>query len=64
VTGRKIIVLKQGISEEGMHQLKWDGTDKSGRKQPGGVYFCRVSVQGKGESKVLTRKLLMTGRSD
>lgn len=28
----------------GSHQLTWDGTDDTGRTQPSGVYFFRVTA--------------------
>ncbi len=59
MTGREVNVLQQGTIEEGLHQLKWEGTDNSGRKLSGRVFFCRVSLQGKGIAKVFTRKLML-----
>lgn len=45
--------LVKGESQKaGRHSVVWDGTDNAGRRLPGGVYICRMSVDGHtGESQ-------------
>jgi FlgD Ig-like domain len=45
--------LVAGVSQPaGRHTVVWDGTDDTGRRLGGGVYMCRMSVDGRtGESQ-------------
>ena len=42
VRGRKVASLGSKIREAGVHDLSWDGTSRTGRPLPSGVYFARV----------------------
>jgi C1A family cysteine protease len=42
--GRLVTELIDSILTPGRHSIKWDGTDRAGRKVAGGVYFFRVST--------------------
>jgi hypothetical protein len=53
--GRKIRDLFSGIQSPGVHSLRWDGRDGSGRALPSGNYLLRLRAGG----RVETRKLLM-----
>jgi flagellar hook assembly protein FlgD len=47
--------LVNGESQKaGRHSVIWDGTDNAGRALGGGVYICRMSVDGHtGESQMV-----------
>jgi flagellar hook assembly protein FlgD len=55
VDGRLVHDLATGVElSAGRHVLEWDGTDRSGRRVPSGVYFFRTSAGGtQAASKVL-----------
>lgn len=42
--GRRVRELIRGVRRYGVHRLRWNGTDDSGRRVSQGVYFCRLSV--------------------
>jgi hypothetical protein len=41
------------VREAGLHTSSWDGTDVNNRRSPAGVYFYRLEVNGRVESKQL-----------
>lgn len=45
--GQMVRTMAAEDQDSGAHGMLWDGTDDSGRSVPSGVYFCRVSVNGK-----------------
>lgn len=47
VAGRLVRELLRGSKGAGIHQVKWDGTNSSGSMVPQGIYFLRLSVNGK-----------------
>jgi hypothetical protein len=47
--GRRVRMLASGALAPGRHDVRWDGTDQSGRSLPGGIYFARLSTGGRGE---------------
>ena len=53
--GRLLSTLQNGQQEPGLHRVRWDGTDETGRQLPSGVYFYRIDTAGGVES----RKLLL-----
>lgn len=54
LTGRHIKNLFRGTSPQGVHRLKWNGTDDNGRFLPAGVYIARLSgVGGYATSKIV-----------
>ena len=55
ITGRKVKSFINGDFVQGCCQLKWDGTDDSGRKLSEGVYFIRLVNQ----TEVLTQKVIV-----
>ncbi|MCK4527039.1 T9SS type A sorting domain-containing protein [candidate division WOR-3 bacterium] len=42
--GRLVKVLMEGKRESGYHTISWNGTDISGAKVPGGIYFVRMNA--------------------
>ena len=48
VTGRKVRTIYKGTLPSGRHLLDWDGRTDSGRSAAAGIYFMRITVNGKG----------------
>jgi hypothetical protein len=55
VCGEKVADLCDGYLESGTHNFVWDGRTGSGRRAPGGIYFCRL-VCG---DQVITEKMVL-----
>jgi len=55
VRGRLVQDLVTGTLASGRHQAVWDGRDRSGRAAAAGVYFVRLT----GEGKSLTAKMVL-----
>ena len=55
VRGRLVQDLVTGTLAPGRHQAVWDGHDRSGRAAAAGVYFVRMT----GEGKALTAKMVL-----
>ncbi len=53
--GHLVRELVQGQRRSGTHQVRWDGTDASGRSVPSGIYFARIVT----EEGSVTRKLVV-----
>ncbi len=47
ILGRQVRVLLDGTAEPGRHEIAWDGADTHGRYAASGVYFYRLSVNGR-----------------
>ena len=47
VAGRKIDTLLQGFQTGGSKRIIWDGQNKKGQTVPSGIYFCRLTCNGK-----------------
>jgi hypothetical protein len=45
-TGRAVRLLAAGMSSAGTHTITGDGRNDEGERLPGGIYFCRLSVEG------------------
>ncbi len=45
--GREVIMLAQGRYEQGLTRIPWDGRDKRGNAVPSGVYYYKLTVNGK-----------------
>jgi hypothetical protein len=56
VTGRKVASLIDDDLDPGPVTIRWDGTDTRGALLESGVYFCRISVNGR---EVTTGKVLL-----
>ena len=54
VSGRLVRRLESSHRPAGRHVTRWDGTDGRGRVVPAGVYFVRLSVDGKTSTGRLT----------
>jgi DNA-binding beta-propeller fold protein YncE len=46
LAGRRVRVLAEGPLGPGPQVLTWDGTDQTGRRVPGGIYFVRITLAG------------------
>ena len=44
IAGRRVKELVNGISESGVHEAVWNGSDDFGREVSQGVYFYRLSA--------------------
>lgn len=45
--GHQMKLLVDEIQSEGMHTVKWDVSDESGKVVPTGIYICRMLKNGK-----------------
>jgi len=52
--GQRIVTLANKQFQPGRYQVRWEGTDQSGRMVTSGIYFCQVEASG----VVLTKRLL------
>jgi hypothetical protein len=50
VAGRRTRALIEGKLPAGVHSSSWNGLDDSGRRVPAGVYFYKLTVDGKAVS--------------
>jgi hypothetical protein len=55
VLGQKVKSLVNGELPAGEHSVTWDGTDRSGNREPSGVYFYRL----KAGNYVQSRKMVL-----
>lgn len=46
IRGARVKTLWSEVTEPGLHNLQWDGTDANGNKLPGGIYLCRLISGG------------------
>jgi TolB protein len=51
VLGNKVKVLVNEMQLSGIHSVVWDGSDHSGQKVASGIYFIRLSQEGKYQMK-------------
>ena len=51
---QEIAVLVQTALASGEHRVNWDGQDQHGRSVASGVYWSRLEVAGRVESRVMT----------
>lgn len=58
LSGEKVITLAQELKKAGYHTVIWNGQDKSRRKLPSGIYFCRIQMENltRVEKMVLIRQ--------
>lgn len=47
VTGRRIADLVSEAQPAGLHEARWDGRDRNGRRVAAGVYFAQLRTEGK-----------------
>lgn len=48
--GQRVRTLRDGEHSGGVYAVSWDGTDKDGAAVASGVYFCRLSWNGKSQT--------------
>jgi len=53
--GQLITDIYQGIANSGQLRLSWDGKDNHGNLCSSGIYFCKLSANGKSETRKLLR---------
>jgi len=51
IRGALVRTLASGQGAAGRHRVLWDGTDVRGHRVASGVYFCRLSTEGRTEAK-------------
>lgn len=51
--GRLVRALVDGAEPAGRHETAWDGADRSGTRVASGVYFARLQVGGRSDTKRL-----------
>ena len=56
IKGQKVKILANNEFDKGVHSVIWNGVDESGKPVSSGVYFYKLSVNGKSES---VRKCLL-----
>jgi flagellar hook assembly protein FlgD len=44
VRGARVSTLRSGVFGAGRYSVRWDGTDESGRRLGGGMYFVRLNA--------------------
>ena len=55
VLGQQVAELVSGSQQSGVYEVRWDGTEASGRVAASGVYLYRLTVNGQqSESRVMT----------
>ncbi|MBD3334342.1 MAG: M6 family metalloprotease domain-containing protein [Candidatus Eisenbacteria bacterium] len=52
--GRRVRMLESGLLQAGTHSRIWDGRDHRGRSVASGVYFLRLGVGGRHDSRTVT----------
>ena len=53
-TGRCLMTLADGLADVGAREVVWNGTDRTGRPVPGGVYFANLStMEGQRSVRIL-----------
>ena len=55
VRGRLVEDLVAGQLTAGRHEVIWDGRDRSGRNAAAGIYFVRMTAEG----KAMTAKMVL-----
>ena len=55
LSGRCVRLLEDAVRREGRHVAIWDGRDTGGVRVGGGVYFCRLDVNGHELSRRILR---------
>ena len=53
--GRQVQVLAEGRQAAGRHETTWDGRDGRGTEMAGGIYYYRLTVDG----RAVTRKMIL-----
>jgi flagellar hook assembly protein FlgD len=51
--GREVAVVDEGARGAGIHEIAWDGRDRSGRRAGAGIYFFRLEAGRREESRKL-----------
>ncbi len=55
ILGQKVNTLVNSVHSKGMYSIQWDGKDNNNKELPSGIYFYRISQNGKS----VTKKIVM-----
>ena len=55
VHGRLVATVVDGIRQQGLHEIPWNGRDSAGRPLPSGVYFAALNAG----RRVFTQKIVI-----
>ena len=53
--GRLVRSVERGVREAGEHRVTWDGRDRAGQAVGSGIYFARLSVEGRDTTRLLVK---------
>jgi hypothetical protein len=59
ILGQRVATLVNGVLNAGYHTIEWNGTNASGQSMGSGVYFVRLSAEGKDSRKFTEVKKLL-----
>jgi hypothetical protein len=55
VHGRLVATVVDGVRQQGLHEIPWNGRDSAGRPLPSGVYFAALNA----DRRVFTQKIVI-----
>ena len=53
--GQRVTTLLQGKMEAGVHDVRWDGTNTTGKNVPSGIYFLKTVADEIRDTKRVVR---------
>ena len=59
ILGQEITSLVNQTQPEGLYQVEWNATDRSGKSVANGIYFCRIEIITNDQVEVITKKMLL-----
>jgi len=57
--GQLVTTLVNDRQPEGLYQVEWNASDRSGNSVANGMYFYRIEIVTSGQTEVITRKMLL-----
>ena len=57
--GREVANIAGGEWAPGFHSATWNGIDDKGQSVASGVYFARLSIQGKSNSEIIVQRMML-----
>ena len=55
ILGQQVRTLSEASMNQGMHHIRWDGTDDGGRRLGSGLYFFHIQT----DQKLMTRQTVL-----